>query len=170
MMADSLKSAGKVATFVMICEMTAIIGIQFVSTSTPEWYGHLNAPFFTTPDWLFAPVFIVLYAMMGFADYLIWKRGYEKADLRDPLEKTEVNNSLNIFVIQLTLGLFWAILFFGVRSPLFAFVEILVLWVALAYTLMMFYRISKPAGYLLAPYMLWVSYSAVLNCIIWIMN
>jgi benzodiazapine receptor len=170
MKAKVLKDIGTVATFIMTCEMAGFIGFLFTSSSIPEWYSTLSLPSFSPPDWIFTPVWIILFAIIGIADYLVWKSGFERAELKGELHKKEVSDALHLFVIQLTLNIFWTILFFGLRSPMYGFVEIMALWMAVAFTISSFFRISRKAGLLMIPYLVWISFVAILNFFIWFMN
>jgi len=125
-----------------------------------EWYPGLAKPVFNPPDWVFGPVWTVLYLLMGVAAWLVWRR-------RD---EAKVGLPLVWFGLQLVLNGLWSVLFFGMRSPAAAGVEILVLWVAIGATIQAFRRVSVPAAVLMAPYWAWVSFAAVLNFAIWMMN
>lgn len=146
---------------VFICQLAGVVGSFFTVRAIPTWYAALNKPSFNPPNWLFAPVWTILYAMMGISLYLVIKIGYEKK---------EVRIALMIFGIQLILNALWSILFFGIRSPLFAFVEIIILWLAILMTIIRFYPLSSLAAILLIPYLLWVSFASVLNYFIWSLN
>ncbi|MBN1502278.1 tryptophan-rich sensory protein [Candidatus Woesearchaeota archaeon] len=146
----------KLIISILICQLAGIIGSIFTTSSVKQWYPLLTKPWFNPPSWVFAPVWTLLFLLMGISLYLIWKKKADKA--------------LIIFGIQLLLNLLWSILFFGFRSPFFAFVEIMVLWCAILLTIFSFYRINKIAAYLLIPYILWVSFASVLNLYIVILN
>lgn len=139
---------------ILICQLAGGIGSFFTTPAIPTWYADLAKPSFSPPNWLFGPVWILLYTLMGIAAYLIWKQGFNKK---------EIKIALAIFAIQLVLNVLWSVIFFGLRSPLFAFLEIIFLWIFVLLTLLSFYKISKPAGLLLLPYILWVSFAAILN-------
>jgi tryptophan-rich sensory protein len=126
-----------------------------------DWYPSLTKPSFNPPSWVFGPVWTLLYIMMGVAAYLVWGKGWESEAVRW---------ALGLFALQLILNGLWSILFFGLRSPGLAFGEILLLWVAIAATLVLFWRVTVPAGLLLIPYLAWVTFAAVLNGSIWILN
>ena len=136
------------------------LGSAFTTPAIPNWYANLNKPVFTPPGWVFGPAWTTLYVLMGISFYLIWTKtnfvGYQKA--------------LSFFAIQLVLNALWSILFFGLKQPLFALVEIIVLWVAILLTLIPFYKIDKTAGLLLIPYLAWVTFAAILNLSIVILN
>jgi len=141
----------KLLLSILICQSAGVIG-SFFTVST--WYLTLNKPFFNPPSWIFSPVWITLYLMMGISLYLIWNRQFKP-------RQTKI--AVTIFGVQLVLNSLWSVIFFGFKLPLLAFVEIIFLWVAILTTIIYFYRISKPASYLLIPYLLWVSFAAVLN-------
>lgn len=146
---------------VLICEGVGFVSTPFTIAAIPTWYATLNKPFFSPPNWIFAPVWTSLYFLMGVAAYLVWEKG---------LKKKKVREALKFFTIQLGLNFVWSLLFFGLHSPLLAFIEIVVLWLAIFVTIKKFYPLSKPASYLLIPYLLWVSFAAVLNLSIFILN
>ncbi len=106
-------------------------------------------------------VWTLLYLLMGIALYLVWEKGLEKADVR---------KAMGVFGIQLFLNFLWSVLFFGLQSPLYGLGGIVALWVVILVNIWLFYRISKAAGLLLVPYILWVSFAAVLNYSIWVLN
>ncbi|MDH4350872.1 MAG: tryptophan-rich sensory protein [Gemmatimonadota bacterium] len=126
-----------------------------------EWYPSLVRPSFAPPSWVFGPVWTVLYLMMGLAAYLVW---------RHRAHEDRVRAALALFAGQLVLNGLWSVLFFGVRSPGLALVEIVVLWVAIAATLRAFWQINVPAGALLLPYLGWVSFATALNAGFWFLN
>ena len=136
------------------------IGSAFTTAAIPTWYANLNKPVFTPPGWVFGPAWSILYILMGIAFYLVWSKtnfkGYQTA--------------LIFFVVQLVLNALWSILFFGLKQPLYALLEIIVLWVAILLTLIPFYKIDKTAGLLLIPYLAWVTFAAILNLSIVILN
>jgi translocator protein len=128
--------------------------------SPGEWYAALAKPSWNPPAWLFGPVWSALYAMMAVAAWLVWKRGGFLAQ-RTPLA---------LFLVQLALNAAWSPLFFGLQWPGVAFAEILLLWLAILATLVSFLRVNQVASWLLAPYLAWVSFAAVLNFTLWRMN
>jgi benzodiazapine receptor len=151
----------KLIITVGVSQLAGLIGSIFTAPAIPTWYASLQKPAFAPPNWVFAPVWTTLFLLMGIAAYLVWKRG---------LAKKEVRIALGLFLFQLVLNIFWSFLFFGLQNPLAAFVEIIVLWLAILLTLVSFYRISKPAGLLLLPYLIWVSFAAFLNFQIFTLN
>lgn len=137
----------------LLCQGAALIGSAFTIAAIPTWYAQLNKPSFNPPNWLFAPAWTLLYTLMAVALYLIWKRGLN--------EKTKP--AIVIFLIQLSLNILWSYLFFFLKAPGVAFIEILVLWLAILTTIIKFYSLNKTAGLILIPYLAWVSFASVLN-------
>ena len=151
----------KLLTAIVISEAAGIIGSLFTASAIPGWYASLIKPQLAPPNWVFGPVWTTLYALMGIAAFLVWKRG---------LERREVKTALAIFVGQLALNTLWSIIFFGLKNPGAAFIEIILLWLAILATIIAFAKISKPAAWLLVPYLLWVSFAGYLNYAIWALN
>lgn len=151
----------KLASAIAVCELAGIIGSIFTVSSIPTWYASLARPEFSPPNWIFGPVWTTLYALMGFAAFLIWKRGIGRKD---------VKVALGLFLVQLVLNSLWSVIFFGWQNPGAALVEIVFLWVAILATIIVFRNISQLAAWLLVPYILWVSFAGFLNYSIWILN
>jgi tryptophan-rich sensory protein len=151
----------KLATSLIVCQLAGLLGSLFTAPAIPTWYQTLNKPSFTPPSWLFAPVWIGLYLLMGISLFLVWKK--KEQDLR-------VNEALMIFFIQLILNAFWSIAFFGLRSPLLGLVDIIFLWMGILLTIQKFFKISRNGALLLLPYLLWVSFAALLNFSLWVLN
>lgn len=146
---------------IAICQLAGFIGSIFTSPSIPTWYASLNKPVFNPPSWIFAPVWTTLFFLMGVSLYLVWEKG---------LKEKKVKIALGFFSAQLLLNVLWSVIFFGLQQPLYAFIEIIILWTAILLTILKFYKISKPAAYLLMPYTLWVGFAAVLNYSLWMIN
>jgi tryptophan-rich sensory protein len=125
-----------------------------------DWYASLQKPAWNPPGWLFGPVWSALYAMMAVAAWLVWKRGGFSAHRK----------ALGLFLAQLVLNALWTPLFFGLHQPGLAFAEILLMWLAIAATLIAFRPISRPAFWLLVPYLAWVFFAAILNGTLWRLN
>jgi tryptophan-rich sensory protein len=156
-----MKRALRILVFVLICELAGVIGSVFTRPSIPGWYAGLAKPSFTPPGWVFAPVWTILYALMGVAAYLV----YEKRP-----GGTDVKRALTVFGAQLVLNALWSIVFFGAHQILGAIIVIILLWVLILVTIRLFSRISKAAAYLLVPYILWVSWATVLNISFYVLN
>ena len=145
------------AGWLLICFMAASFGALFMPGA---WYASLTKPTWNPPGWIFGPVWTSLYVMMAVAAWLVCKRGCWAVQKRP----------LGWFLIQLVLNAAWTPLFFGLKKPAVAFGEIILLWLAIAVTLASFLRVSKAAGWLLAPYLAWVSFAALLNFTLWRLN
>ncbi len=150
----------KLIVSLIICQLAGFIGSLFTTPAIPEWYASLQKPSFTPPNWLFSPVWIFLFLLMGVTLYLLWQAASKK----------EAKLALVLFAIQLVLNTLWSVIFFGLKSPMAAFIEIIVLWVAIILTMQKSLKVSKAAGYLLLPYIIWVSFAAVLNFFLWRLN
>jgi translocator protein len=147
------RSALALLAFVAACFGAALVGSTFTTPSVPEWYGSLVKPSFTPPNWLFGPVWSMLYLAMAIAGWLVWRRQRESS----------TTLPLALFGGQLMLNVSWSILFFGLQAPRIALVEILILWAAIFATLLSFWRISTIAGWLFVPYLTWVSFATIMN-------
>ncbi len=148
------------AVAVALCFAAAGIGSLFTTPAIPGWYAALHKPAWNPPNWIFGPVWALLYLMMGLAVWLIWReRGFAGAPL-----------ALVLFAIQLTLNALWSVIFFGWRSPGLALAEIILLWPCIFLAMLAFWRISPPAAWLMWPYLLWVTFAGFLNLSIWRLN
>ncbi len=151
----------KLTICLAVCIGSGFIGSFFTRGSIKTWYVFLEKPPFTPPGWLFAPVWFLLYVLMGVSAFLVWRVG---------LNQFHVREGLVIFIIQLVLNSLWSFAFFGLKSTIGGLLVIVPLWTAILLTIINFYRISKAAAYLLLPYILWVSFATVLNFHIYILN
>jgi translocator protein len=149
----------KLLSCIGVCFAIAFAGSTFTPQPGSEWYYHvLNKPSWNPPDWLFPPAWTLLFLLMGTALYLVSeKEGDKKA-------------AYAAFALQLLLNLSWSAAFFGLHAPGAAFAVIIALWLAILLTIALFRKVSPAAGYLLIPYILWVSFASVLNFTIWRMN
>jgi len=143
--------------WLLLCYAAAAAGALFMPG---EWYDALKKPTWNPPGWIFGPIWTVLYAMMAVAAWLVWRRGGFTVHRRP----------LALFLAQLVLNALWTPLFFGLRLPGVAFVEIVLLWLAILATLVAFRPVSRAAAWLLVPYLAWVSFAAVLNGTLWRLN
>jgi benzodiazapine receptor len=151
----------KLTVSILVCQLAGIIGAFFTTPAIPTWYAALNKPPFTPPNWVFGPVWTTLYFLMGIAVFLIWRQGFHTPQVR---------TALLIFGLQLLLNVIWSLAFFGLRSPTAGVMVIVFLWTTILWTMWKFYPLSWPAAILLTPYILWVSYAAVLNISIMVLN
>lgn len=144
---------------VAIVAMGAVMGLLFPPGA---WFDSLHKPTWNPPAWLFAPVWITLYVLMGIGIWLVRKQ----PDVSHALKR----DATRLFLLQLILNMAWTPLFFGLHNPFLAFVAICILWIAILCMLLEFGKIRPLAGYLLIPYLLWVSFALILNGTIWLMN
>lgn len=145
------------AAWLLISFSAAALGSLFMPDA---WYAGLNKPIWNPPGWVFGPVWTTLYSAMAVAAWLVWRRGGVAAQRRP----------LGLFCVQLTLNAAWTPLFFGMHRMGLAFTEMLLLCAAITATLIAFFRVSRPAGWLLVPYLAWVCFAAVLNFTLWRLN
>jgi translocator protein len=156
-----MKKITKLIISIVASHMAGIIGSIFTLNSVNTWYQTIEKPSFNPPGWIFSPVWLTLFTLMGIALYLVWQKKEEGKNIKP---------AVTLFVIQLVLNSLWSILFFGFQSPFYAFIEIIILWLFILLTMIAFFRISRPAGWLLMPYFLWVSFALFLNLTIVILN
>jgi tryptophan-rich sensory protein len=140
--------------FIAIPLLGGYLSSQFSMVNT---YSQLYKPDFFPPAWLFAPAWTILYILMGIAAYLVWKKG-------------EAKEQLFIFSLQLIINLLWSPIFFGLHQYFWAFIEILILLIAIIWTIISFSRKSKTAAYLMIPYLFWVSFATILNYVVFMIN
>jgi len=153
----------KILKFVVSIAIPLVIGFLgsiFTSTSVDTWYPFLKKPAFNPPNWIFGPVWTLLFILMGISFYLVWRHRFGGKPLL----------CVAIFAVQLLFNFLWSILFFGLKNPLWAFVDLCILWILIWVNLIVFYRITKLSGYLFLPYLLWVSFAGVLNYSIYVLN
>jgi tryptophan-rich sensory protein len=156
-----MRRAGGIIVAIVACELAGIIGSVFTTPSIPGWYAGIAKPSFNPPNWIFGPVWTLLYALMGLAAYLVYEKGFKRP---------EVKKALAVFAAQLLLNALWSIVFFGAHMILGAAVVIVLLWAMILATILLFTKISKTAAYLLVPYILWVTFAAVLNVSFYVLN
>jgi tryptophan-rich sensory protein len=144
--------------FFVACFVAAWLGSQFTRPALASWYASLTKPSWTPPNWVFAPAWTILFALMAIAGYLIWRRvGF-------------LSVPLALFALQLVLNVAWSALFFRLKSPGAAMLEIVFLWLTILATTISFWPLNRLAAWLLVPYLAWVAYAASLNFAIWRMN
>lgn len=155
-----MKNFFKLICSIFVCFLPGIIGGYFTANNLYPWYDTLIKPVFNPPNWVFSPVWTTLYTLMGISLFLVLKA----KDLPDKLQ------GLVFFGIQLILNGLWSIVFFGIHHILGAFIIIILLLSFIILSIVKFYGISKPAAYLLVPYLLWVCYAAALNFSLYQLN
>ena len=150
----------KLVASVILCQLAGLLGSLFTIPAIPTWYKTLNKPLFTPPNWIFSPVWISLFILMGISFFFVWRRS----------DHPQFKPALIFFLVQLILNILWSAAFFGLRAPLLGLMDIVLLWIAILFTTLSFLKISKFAGALLIPYLLWVSFATLLNFSLWILN
>ena len=146
-------------SWLTLCFVAAAIG-AVASVEAKSFYGALTQPTWAPPSWVFGPVWTALYALMAIAAWLVWRANGFAAK----------RTALVIFIVQLVVNALWSWLFFAWYLGALAFVDIILLWILIAITLVAFWRANPLAGALLIPYLLWVSFAAVLNYSVWQLN
>lgn len=142
-----------VGVIVVSVALVAIAGGLATATSVKSWYVTLPKPEWTPPGWVFGPVWTLLYVMMAVAASMVWVTRSRRGECCP----------MTAFGVQLGLNLAWSVLFFGLRSPVLGFIDVCLLWGAIAVTATQFFRVSRTAGWLMVPYWLWVTFAATLN-------
>ena len=179
----SFNSLVKLLISIIICELVGTVGAVFTTPQINTWYKSLNKPLFNPPNWVFGPVWTVLFVLMGISLYLVWSKEFIVKNQIGNFKKTynkwsqkllsgswQKANIILIFATQLVLNVSWSVIFFGIHFASAAFFELLMLWFAILFLSVNFYRVSKIAALLLLPYILWVSFAGILNYFIWILN
>ncbi len=153
----------KLIIAIVICEGAGFIGAFFTTPAISSWFVTLNKPFFSPPNWVFGPVWTLLYLLMGISLYLIWKiTDSKKAKLK--------KEALLVFFSQLILNILWSVVFFGAHSPILGLLVIIGLWLLIFRTIQLFSKLSKLSAQLLYPYLVWVSFASILNLSIVLLN
>jgi translocator protein len=145
-------------TSVIVCEAAGLVGSAFTISAIPTWYQTLNKPWFTPPNWLFAPVWLTLYLLMGVTLYLLWGK------------RQQAGAALAAFAAQLLLNVAWSVVFFGAHELFYGFAVIAALWTAVLVTIVLSFRVSHGAAALLVPYVVWVTIASALNYYVWVLN
>lgn len=155
-----MKGYQKFIISLLIPLFIGFLGAQFTAHSVNTWYPTLNKPPFSPPNWVFAPVWNLLFILMGIAFYLVWQKGFGGKPI----------SSLFIYFLQLFFNLLWSFFFFTLKNPLLAFCEIIILWFLIFFNIIVFFKVRKIAGYLLIPYLIWVTFASFLNFYLYLLN
>ena len=156
-----MKPVVKLIISLIIPLAVGAVSSYFTIESVQGWYVTLSKPSFNPPNWIFAPVWTVLYIMMGIALFLVWK-----STVALPIKRT----AIILFSIQMLLNFFWSFIFFYLHQKAAALAEIILLWIFILATIIAFAKISKVAAWLLVPYIVWVSFAMLLTYSIWHLN
>lgn len=147
-------------TSIIVSQLAGLIGSAATTPAIPTWYAGLTKPFFNPPNWLFGPVWLTLYTLMGIALYLVWSK--------KPTKKTIF--AKNLFLLHLVVNALWSLVFFGLKKLGLAFAIIVVLWLMIATLIRLFCPIDGKTKWMLFPYLLWVTFASLLNYSIWQLN
>ena len=145
---------------IFLCQVAGFLGSLFTIPAIPTWYKTLNKPFFSPPNWIFSPVWISLFLLMGISLFIVWSRQ----------DHPKFKTTLILFFVQLILNILWSVSFFGLKSPFLGLINIILLWIAILLTILNCLKVSKIGGLLLIPYLIWVSFATLLNSFLWILN
>ena len=151
----------KLVISILIPLIAGFIGSIATFDGITNFFNVLNKPAWTPPSWAFAPIWTTLFILMGIALFLVWRKGFERRD---------VKIAMAVFGIQIILNIFWSVIFFGLRSITGGLIEIIILWIAILVNIIVFYRISKAAGLLLVPYIIWVTIASYLTYTVFLLN
>lgn len=149
-----MRTAARFMTMLVLCLGVGFIGWLFTEDAVADWYGTLKKPAYTPPEWVFGVVWPILYVMMAIAAGILWNK---------PVGRKAVAGALRLFLLQLILNGLWTPLFFGMHEIVWALLDVILLWILLLVTTIVFYVQSKPAGLLLAPYLVWTGFAVYLN-------
>lgn len=151
----------KLIVSIVMCEGAGGIGAIFTTPAIPTWFAWLEKPGFTPPNFVFGPIWITLYLLMGIAVFMVWRVG---------LNQDGVTIAFTVFWVQLVLNVLWSVIFFGLKSLFGGMALIMILWIAILVTIILFSGVSAIAGGLLIPYIIWVSIATNLNIQVWRLN
>ncbi|MBT8310356.1 MAG: tryptophan-rich sensory protein [Flavobacteriaceae bacterium] len=155
------KKTTKILIAVAVCLFVGFLSGFATQSSVSDWYADLNKPSFNPPNWIFGPVWTVLYVLMGIAAGIVWSKGFHHK---------WVKTAMYHFLFQLIFNAAWSLVFFGMRSPTYALLIIIILLTLIILTMKWFRVVNKTAALLLVPYLLWVSFASILNYSIWQLN
>lgn len=157
---NKLKEIGVFIAFVSLPLLIGITASIATASGVGTWYAGLEKPFFNPPNWLFGPVWTVLYILMGVSSYLVYRSPHSASR----------QLGLDVYAFMLLLNFAWSFLFFYFQMPGLAFIEIVILWLSILAMIIYFYRVRPVAGLLQLPYLAWVTFASVLNGAIWWLN
>jgi len=157
----SIREIPKWIVSIIIVYIAGAIGTLFTLKEITTWYVYLAKPGWAPPNWIVGPIWSTLYILIGTSLFLIWRKG---------LGRKDVQIAILIFAVQLTINVIWSLVFFGSHSIFGGLIMVIILWVAIIINMFVFYRISKPAGLLLIPYLVWVTIASYLQYNLFILN
>ncbi|KUK73462.1 MULTISPECIES: TspO/MBR family protein [Methanobacterium] len=157
----NLREVPRLIASILIVFFSGAVGSLATFPEITTWYAALAKPAWTPPNEWFGPIWTTLYILIGIALFLVWRQGWDRRDVRF---------AIGIFAVQLVLNILWSLVFFGLHSILGGFIIIFLLWIAILANMVAFYVLSKPAGLLLVPYIIWVSIASYLNYSVMLLN
>ena len=157
----SIREIPRLVISILIVFLAGSVGTLYTLKEITTWYVYLAKPGWTPPNWVVGPIWSTLYILIGTALFLIWRKG---------LGRKDVQIAIVVFAVQLAINVVWSVVFFGGHNIFGGLVLVLLLWIAIFINILVFYRISKPAGILLVPYLIWVSIASYLQYNLFILN
>jgi translocator protein len=157
----SVKEIPKLIVSILIVFAAGAVGTVYTLKEITTWYVTLAKPSWTPPNWAFGPIWSTLYVLMGIALFLVWREGLDRKDVRI---------AILVFAVQLVLNVLWSIIFFATHNIFGGLIFVIMLWISILINIIVFYRISKPAGLILIPYLIWVSIASYLNYSVFLLN
>jgi len=159
-----MKKLVQLISSIVLCQLAGLLGSIFTIGQIDGWYEFLEKPFFQPPSWLFGPVWIILYTLMGIAFYLLWQRTQKLS------KQQESKNIVFLFLVHLVFNAIWTPVFFGLHQIGFAFIILMVIVGSLIYIMQRVWALDRRITYLLIPYLVWVSFATILNLSLLILN
>ena len=156
-----IKEILRLIVSIVIVFLAGAVGTVYTLKEITTWYVTLAKPSWTPPNWAFGPIWTALYILIGISLYLVWREGLDRRDVRI---------ALLVFATQLILNVVWSLIFFGTHNIFGGLVLVILLWISILANIIVFYRISQPAGLILIPYLIWVSIASYLNYSVFLLN
>ena len=157
----SVREIPKLIISIIIVFLAGAVGTIYTLPQITTWYAALTKPSWTPPNWVFGPIWSILYVLMGISLFLVWREG---------LERKDVKVAILVFAVQLAINVIWSLVFFGGHNIFGGLILIIILWIAILANIIVFYRISKAAGLILLPYLIWVTIASYLNYTVLLLN
>lgn len=151
----------KLIVSILVVFLAGAVGTVYTLKQITTWYVSLIKPAWTPPNWAFGPIWSTLYVLMGISLFLVWREG---------LERKDVKIAIIVFAAQLVINVVWSLVFFATHNIIGGLVMVIILWVSILITILVFYRISKPAAIILIPYLIWVTIAGYLNYTVFLLN
>ena len=157
----SWRELPKLIISILIVFLAGAVGTVYTLKEITTWYVNIPKPSWTPPNWAFGPIWSTLYVLMGISLFLIWREG---------LNRKEVKIAIGVFAVQLMVNVVWSLIFFGTHNIAGGLVLVILLWITILVNIFVFYRISKPAGIILIPYLIWVTIAGYLNYSVYLLS